>query len=77
MESVILYNALIPISLYVSLEMIKLVQIYFMNNDLMMFDPKSCRFAEAKTSTINEDLGQVQYIFSDKTGIFQNASNSI
>jgi phospholipid-transporting ATPase len=52
----------------VTLEFIKLVQIYFINTDLMMFDRRTSRFAEAKTSTINEDLGQIQYIFSDKTG---------
>lgn len=65
---VILYNALIPISLYVTLEMVKLAQIYFINHDLLMYDRKSNRFAEAKTSSINEDLGQIQYVFSDKTG---------
>jgi phospholipid-transporting ATPase len=52
----------------VTLEIIKLVQIYFINTDLMMYDGRTSRFAEAKTSTINEDLGQIQYIFSDKTG---------
>lgn len=33
-----------------------------------MYDPVTDRCAEARTSSLNEDLGQVQYIFSDKTG---------
>ncbi|KAJ3215202.1 Phospholipid-transporting ATPase IA [Clydaea vesicula] len=65
---VILYNTLIPISLYVTLEMVKLVQIYFINHDLMMYCEASGRCAEANTSSLNEDLGQVQYLFTDKTG---------
>ncbi|KAJ3210559.1 hypothetical protein HK099_008217 [Clydaea vesicula] len=65
---VILFNALIPISLYVTLELIKLAQIFFINKDLMMYCEKSQSPAEARTSSLNEDLGQVQYLFSDKTG---------
>ncbi|KAJ3059594.1 Phospholipid-transporting ATPase IB, partial [Quaeritorhiza haematococci] len=65
---VILYNALIPISLYVTLEMVKLAQTGFMNADLAMYDPVTDTPAEARTSSLNEELGQVQYLFSDKTG---------
>lgn len=33
-----------------------------------MFHKKSQTFAKARTTTLNEELGQIQYIFSDKTG---------
>ncbi|MCJ1355934.1 MAG: hypothetical protein MMC33_005927 [Icmadophila ericetorum] len=64
---IILFNTMIPLSLYVSLEIVKVFQIYFLN-DLDMYDEDSHTPMEARTSTINEDLGQVSHIFSDKTG---------
>lgn len=57
---VILFNTMIPLSLYVSLEIVKLCQLYFMN-DLGMYDEVSDTPMEARTSTINEELGQVKY----------------
>ncbi|VFQ61243.1 unnamed protein product [Cuscuta campestris] len=64
-----LYSPIIPISLYVSVEMIKFIQsTQFINNDLCMYHPESNTPAQARTSNLNEELGQVEYIFSDKTG---------
>ena len=70
---IILFNTLIPLSLYVSLEIVKLFQMFFMN-DIEMYDEASNTPMEARTSTINEELGQVNYIFSDKTGTLTNNS---
>jgi P-type E1-E2 ATPase len=64
----ILYSNLIPISLYVSVEFAKVIQGYFMARDLGMFYNEEDKRAIVKTSSINEDLGQVQMVFSDKTG---------
>jgi phospholipid-translocating ATPase len=64
---VIMFNTMIPLSLYVSLEIVKLCQMFLMN-DIDMYDEDSNTPMEARTSTINEELGQVSYIFSDKTG---------
>ncbi|KAI9666833.1 MAG: hypothetical protein M1829_005636 [Trizodia sp. TS-e1964] len=64
---IIIFNTMIPLSLYVSLEIVKLIQMFLMN-DIDMYDEKSDTPLEARTSTINEELGQVSYIFSDKTG---------
>lgn len=64
----ILFNNLIPISLYVSMEMVKLVQAYFINSDISSYHPDTDTPAQARTSSLNEELGQVSYIFSDKTG---------
>lgn len=65
---VILYNNLVPISLQVSLEVVRTFQAHFINSDLEMYDKKSDTFAMARTSNLNEELGQVRYILSDKTG---------
>ena len=65
---VILYNTMIPISLYVTMEMIKLAQAYLISNDPGMMDPKTGKYAVANTSSLNENLGQVTHVFSDKTG---------
>ena len=64
---IILFNTMIPLSLYVSLEIVKLFQVLFMN-DIEMYDAESDTPIEPRTSTINEELGQINYIFSDKTG---------
>lgn len=57
---IILFNTMIPLSLYVSLEIVKLGQLYLMN-DIAMYDEVSDTPMEARTSTINEELGQVKY----------------
>lgn len=67
---VILYQVMVPIALYVSLDIVRVLQMYRIGKDknLKYEHPISCR-----TFTINEDLGQIGYIFSDKTGtITQN-----
>ena len=64
----LLYNTMIPISLIVSLEFVKLFQAYFIEKDIELFNLKRNCWAKVQTSSINEELGQVEYIFSDKTG---------
>ncbi|KAL4970765.1 aminophospholipid-translocating P4-type ATPase DNF3 [Aspergillus stella-maris] len=68
----IMFNTMIPISLYVSMEIVKVAQMLYLNADIDMYDPESDTPLEARTSTINEELGQVSYIFSDKTGTLTN-----
>lgn len=63
-----LYNFLIPISLYVSFEIVKVLQSIFINNDLHMYYEETDKPAQARTSNLNEELGQVDTILSDKTG---------
>lgn len=41
----------------------------FINNDRSMYSAESDTPALARTSNLNEELGQVEYIFSDKTGL--------
>ncbi|GAB1286839.1 Phospholipid-transporting ATPase [Apodemus speciosus] len=65
---VIILNTLVPISLYVSVEVIRLGHSYFINWDRKMYYAVKAMPAEARTTTLNEELGQIEYIFSDKTG---------
>ena len=64
----ILYNNLIPISLYVSMELVKVWQAYLIDHDVQMYYEVNDTPAKARTSNLNEELGQIEYIFSDKTG---------
>lgn len=65
---IIILNTVVPISLYVSVEVIRLGHSYFINWDRKMYYARKNTPAEARTTTLNEELGQVEYIFSDKTG---------
>jgi phospholipid-translocating ATPase len=71
---IIMFNTMIPLSLYVSLEIVKLAQMFFLHTDIDMYDPISDTPCEPRTSTINEELGQISYIFSDKTGTLTDNS---
>jgi len=64
----LLFNTMIPISLYVTLEVIKMFQGYFVSHDLEMIDIKRNIGTKVQCVSIMEELGQINYIFSDKTG---------
>ncbi|XP_020598834.1 probable phospholipid-transporting ATPase 4 isoform X2 [Phalaenopsis equestris] len=66
--ALILYGYLIPVSLYVSIEVVKVLQAMFINQDIQMYDEETGKPAQARTSNLNEELGQVDIILSDKTG---------
>ncbi|XP_036188936.1 probable phospholipid-transporting ATPase VD isoform X5 [Myotis myotis] len=65
---IILLQVLIPISLYVSIEVVKLGQIYFIQSDVDFYNEKMDSTIQCRALNITEDLGQIQYLFSDKTG---------
>uniref|UniRef100_A0A672T386 Phospholipid-transporting ATPase ID-like n=1 Tax=Sinocyclocheilus grahami TaxID=75366 RepID=A0A672T386_SINGR len=65
---IIILNTVVPISLYVSMEVIRLGNSYYINWDRTMYHARTDTPAEARTTTLNEELGQIKYIFSDKTG---------
>ncbi|KAG6857725.1 hypothetical protein H0H87_004141 [Tephrocybe sp. NHM501043] len=65
---VILYNNLIPISLIVTMEVVKFQQAQLINFDLDMYYAKTDTPALCRTSSLVEELGQIEYVFSDKTG---------
>ena len=65
---IILYNNLIPISLIVTMEVVKFQQAQLINYDLDMYYDKTDTPALCRTSSLVEELGQIEYVFSDKTG---------
>uniref|UniRef100_A0A8B9QGV1 Phospholipid-transporting ATPase n=1 Tax=Apteryx owenii TaxID=8824 RepID=A0A8B9QGV1_APTOW len=65
---VIILNTVVPISLYVSVEIIRLGNSFYIDWDRKMYYPVNDTPAQARTTTLNEELGQIKYIFSDKTG---------
>ncbi|KAK4791486.1 hypothetical protein SAY86_031899 [Trapa natans] len=68
LASLMLYGYFIPISLYVSIEVVKVLQSIFINQDIHMYYEETDRPAYARTSNLNEELGMVNTILSDKTG---------
>ncbi|KAK8938440.1 putative phospholipid-transporting ATPase 9 [Platanthera zijinensis] len=68
LTAMMLYSYFIPISLYVSIEIVKVLQTIFMNRDIEMYHEESDKPAHARTSNLTEELGQVHTILSDKTG---------
>ncbi|KAI9591889.1 hypothetical protein BDF19DRAFT_388940 [Syncephalis fuscata] len=63
----VLYSFVVPISVFVSVELVRVAQASFMMWDDGMKSSKG-RAMKAHNSNLNEDLGAVEYIFSDKTG---------
>ncbi|XP_075446799.1 phospholipid-transporting ATPase IH isoform X7 [Ascaphus truei] len=64
----VLFNYIIPVSMYVTVEMQKFLGSYFLTWDEEMFDETTGEGPLVNTSDLNEELGQVEYIFTDKTG---------
>uniref|UniRef100_A0A671PP72 Phospholipid-transporting ATPase n=1 Tax=Sinocyclocheilus anshuiensis TaxID=1608454 RepID=A0A671PP72_9TELE len=64
----VLFNYIIPVSMYVSVEMQKFLGSYFILWDDDMFDEELGEGPLVNTSDLNEELGQVEYVFTDKTG---------
>ncbi|CAH2223376.1 probable phospholipid-transporting ATPase VA [Pelobates cultripes] len=65
---IIVLQVLIPVSLYVSIEIVKICQVYFIHQDKDLYDEETDSQLQCRALNITEDLGQIQYIFSDKTG---------
>ncbi len=66
--AIILFQNLVPISLYISLEIVRTLQAIFIYNDVEMYYEKIDQPCIPKTWNISDDVGQIEYIFSDKTG---------
>jgi len=64
----LLFANLVPISLIVSMELVKFFQAQFIQWDITIYDRPRDLPCKVQTSNLNEQLGQVDYVFSDKTG---------
>jgi len=60
--------SMVPITLYVSITMVKALQGFFMERDLDMYDEETDTPMKVRNMQLNEQLGQISHIFSDKTG---------
>ncbi|VDK24591.1 unnamed protein product [Taenia asiatica] len=65
---VIILQAVIPLPLYITVEGVKVLQIFYMEHDLGLYDAIRDRRVEVHAFNIPEDLGQIEYVFCDKTG---------
>ncbi|GAB5354312.1 hypothetical protein AAMO2058_000108000 [Amorphochlora amoebiformis] len=64
----ILFNNFVPINLYVILDFVNMLQAIMINNDLKMYHEDTDTPATCRSTNLCQELGQVQHIFSDKTG---------
>ena len=64
----IAFQNIVPISLYISIEIVKTIQAYFISQDIEMYYKPYDTPCVPKTWNISDDLGQIEYVFSDKTG---------
>uniref|UniRef100_A0A0A9CTB8 Similar to haloacid dehalogenase-like hydrolase family protein n=1 Tax=Arundo donax TaxID=35708 RepID=A0A0A9CTB8_ARUDO len=64
----LLCSIIIPISIKVTLDLAKGVYAKFIDWDEQMFDHETSTPAHSANTAISEDLGQVEYILSDKIG---------
>ena len=64
----LLLNTLIPISLIITLEVVKLIQGFFMSSDPDCYSKLRKKWLTPNSVSLNEECGLVDYIFSDKTG---------
>ena len=62
------YSHLIPLSLNVGIEVLKLSQGALVGRDAKMYDAETEKYALSRSSDLIEELGQVDFVFSDKTG---------
>ncbi|KAI5867564.1 phospholipid-translocating P-type ATPase [Durotheca rogersii] len=66
--TLIVFQNLVPISLYITLEIIRTLQAIFIYSDVEMYYEEIDYPCVPKSWNISDDLGQIEYIFSDKTG---------
>lgn len=65
---IILYHTFVPVSLFVTLEFVRLVQGFFISWDTCMWSDEVGQGADVRANNLNETLGYIDHIFSDKTG---------
>ena len=65
---ILIFTNMVPISLMVTLEVVKFLQAFFITWDYRIYDLDKDMPTKVQSSNLNEELGQVNYVFSDKTG---------
>lgn len=67
-NALVLFQNIVPISLVLTIEIARTAQAYFIYMDGDMFDDDSNTPTTARSWNLSDDLGQIEYLFSDKTG---------
>ena len=62
------FQNIVPISLYISIEAVRTVQAAFIYFDKDLWYEKTDQPTTARSWNLSDDLGQIEYVFSDKTG---------
>ncbi len=70
------FQDIVPISLYISIEVVRTLQSAFIYFDKDIWYEKTNQATLARSWNLSDDLGQIQYIFSDKTGTLTQVSSS-
>ena len=65
---VLLFTNMVPISMLVTVEVVKFAQALFISWDISIYDMDKDLPTRVQSSNLNEELGQISHIFSDKTG---------
>ncbi|KAF7337884.1 Phospholipid-transporting ATPase [Mycena venus] len=66
--ALITFQNIVPISLYISIEFVRTCQALFIYFDFEIYHKKTDQATLARSWNLSDDLGQIEYIFSDKTG---------
>ncbi|CAK7241175.1 MAG: phospholipid transporting ATPase [Sporothrix thermara] len=66
--ALIVLQNLVPISLYITVEIVRTLQAIFIYSDVEMYYEPADQPCIPKSWNISDDVGQIEYIFSDKTG---------
>ena len=65
---ILLFTNMVPISLLVTVEVVKFAQAMFIAWDINIYDRERDMPTRVQSSNLNEELGQISHVFSDKTG---------
>lgn len=74
--ALITFQNIVPISLYISIEFVRTCQAAFIYFDYEIWYPKTNQATLARSWNLSDDLGQIEYIFSDKTGTLTQVRQS-
>lgn len=64
----LLLHTILPISLQVTIEIVKIVQARFIEADWLLYSFERDYYVSCKSASLVEEIGQINYLFSDKTG---------
>jgi phospholipid-translocating ATPase len=75
-NALITFQNVVPISLYISIEFVRTCQAAFIYFDADMYDEKADQAALSRSWNLSDDLGQVKFMVSDKTGTLTQVRKS-